>query len=130
MSKKHIIGVLLAGMLLVGVASTYALTWYRLRTLNNRYVTYRNWVCYNMPTYYSPLRHRFRLFPVNADVDLRLYGYRNGTWYVIGNSSLGGLYREQITITRATRNVYSTLSACAFGWGGSSYFHLRYDGGY
>jgi hypothetical protein len=130
MKKKYIIGALLVIMLLVSVVTSYAFVWYRLRTLNNRYVYYQQWVCYNMPNYYAPLRHRFRLFPVSADVDLRLYGYYFGTWYVLGNSTLGGLYREQITITRATRNVYTTLSACGYGWGGSSYFHLRYDGGY
>ena len=130
MRKKYVIGALLVVMLLVGVASAYGLTWYRLRTLNYRYVTYHNWVCNNMPSYYAPLYHRFRLVPVSADVDLRLYGYYYGTWYVLGNSTYGGLYTDQITISRATRNVYSTLSACGYGYSGSSYFHLRYDGGY
>jgi hypothetical protein len=83
-----------------------------------------------MPSYYTPLSHRFRLVPLNADVDLRLYGYRNGTWYILGNSTLGGLSMDQVTISKYTRSFYTTLSACAYGWGGSSYFHLRYDGGY
>src|SRR5687767_4010821 len=115
MKKKYVIGALLALMLFVGVASTYALVWYRLATVNSGYVSYGATRCYNMPTYYTPRSHRIRLFPLNNDVDLYVYGRYSGYWYLLGYSEWGGLTREQVTVSRATRNYYTTLRACAYG---------------
>jgi len=129
MRKQYILAALVAVVVLTSVVTVYALTWYRIRAFTNRYIGDGAFHCYNMPNDYSALRHRFRLIPLDNDVDLYVYGYAGG-WHLIDHSTLYGLYREQVIITQATRSHYSTLRACAYGYDGGSYFHLRYDGGY
>src|SRR5215204_5833307 len=123
MKRKYVIGALLALMLFVGVASTYALVWYRLATVNNGFVSYGYTRCYNLPTYYLPQSHRIRLIPLNNNLDLYVYGRYSGYWYLLGYGRNAGLLREQVFVTRATRSYYTTLRACAYAYGGSSYFN-------
>jgi hypothetical protein len=130
MRKQYVLVALFSVTILTSVAAAYALTWYRIRAFNNRYIGSEAFHCYNMPSDYTPLRHRFRLIPLDNDVDLYVYGYSGNSWHLIGSSNLSDLFREQVLITQATRSRYSTLRACAYGYDGASYFHLRYDGGY
>jgi hypothetical protein len=125
MKKKTIIAALVAVFLLTAVVTAYALTWTRVRTWSNQYVQQSRFNCLTLPLYTGYVKHKLVLHPIDADVDLYVYGY-NGSWQLISSSAFGGMVNDSVYITAAQRTTYNTIIACAWGFGGNSRFNLNY----
>ena len=125
MKQKVILAILVVVLLMTTVVSSYAVTWYRVRTWSNQYVLYHRFYCNTLPVYTGYTAHRVLLRPINNDVDLYLYGY-SSSWHYIGGSANNGLNNDSVTFGGAIRRAYHTIIACGYGYSGSSYFHLYY----
>jgi hypothetical protein len=128
MRKKHVIAALLVVMLIVGVTTAYAISWYRIRGWGNRFIAYNYQTCYTFPNSHA-VYQRIRLRPLTGDPDLRVFGYYspNSTWYYLGGSFNGGLTQD---IKRVPRYTYSWFQACVNSWvTQGSYYSLFYEGG-
>ena len=125
MRKKYLIGAMLAIMLLVGVTTAYAISWYNIRAWANQYVPINYQTCRTFPNSYA-VYQRMNLKALSGDPDLRVWGYSSSLgWRYIGGSYNAGLQSE---IIRVPRYTYTHFQVCVLGYL-SSYYTLRYQGG-
>ena len=122
MNKKVILAALVVAILLTTVVTAYAASWHLVQSLTYQYAYYQRFTCNTLIPYTGYAYQRVRIVPLSADVDLYVYGYRS-SWVLIGSSTYGGTTADSVMFTSATRNYYSTIIACAWGYNGSSYYH-------